>query len=213
MFDTPIIFYGQNYYETVAKARESVLGIVSQFDFNELQIEGKNYLIEQITNFLADVDLTPYEGKHKVYLFHHADKMLPVHANALLKTLEEKPEHAIILLVTNNIKSIIETILSRCKKIYVPPTGQTAVTSLEPIIRKALDARLNNDPYTALDLIPELEIAPLEEITDTILAWHRDKGLPLKPILATIEKAHTAFDRHMRMKLILEYLFLKPISL
>ena len=103
MFDTPIIFYGQNYYETVAKARESVLGIVSQFDFNELQIEGKNYLIEQITNFLADVDLTPYEGKHKVYLFHHADKMLPVHANALLKTLEEKPEHAIILLVTNNI--------------------------------------------------------------------------------------------------------------
>ena len=209
MFDTPIIFYGQNYSETVAKARQSVLGIVSQFDFNELQIEGKNYLIEQITNFLADVDLTPYEGKYKVYLFHHADRMLPVHANALLKTLEEKPEHAIILLVTNNIKSIIETILSRCKKIYVPPTDQIAATSFEPIIKKALDARYNNDPYTALDLIPELEAFPLEEVTDTILAWHRDKGLLLKPILATIEKAHTAFDRHMRMKLILEYLFLQ----
>ncbi len=212
MFDTPIIYYGPDYEKVLEKARDEatlVLGkSVGHPDYLEIIPEGKNYLKDQITEFLHDVALSPYQSTYKIHLFQNADKMLPVHANALLKTLEEKPSHAVIFLVTDNIKSIIETILSRCKKIYVPPVDQTAITSFEQVIRKALDARYNNDPYSALDLIPELEVAPLEEITDTILAWHRDKGFPLKPILATIEKAHTAFDRHMRMKLILEYLLL-----
>ena len=93
MFRTPLIFYGPDYETALSKAKEFGFNLlnkeVSHPDFLEIIPEGKNYTKEQITDFLSDVALSPYSSPYKVYLFHKADKMLPVHANALLKT--DKP--------------------------------------------------------------------------------------------------------------------------
>ena len=217
MFNTPLIFYGALYEAALAKAKDFArvnLNIeVGHPDFFEIIPEGKNYTKEQIHEFLSDVCLSPYSSAQKVYLFERADKMLPIHANALLKTFEEKPDHAVILLVTDNIKGIIETILSRSKKIYVPNTKEEPILPFEALVEKALKFKLDNDLYACLDILPELEEAPLEEITLSILNWSRDHNpRTLEAVCRTIEKAHIAFERHMRPKLILEYLFLSLAS-
>lgn len=65
----------------------------------------------QINN---DIDIKPYSSRYKVYIVDEAQKMNQQAQNALLKTIEEPPAYAIILLLTANADSFLQTILSRC---------------------------------------------------------------------------------------------------
>lgn len=60
------------------------------------------------------IDIKPYSGKYKIYIIDDADRMNQGAQNALLKTLEEPPAYAVILLLTNNKDRLLNTILSRC---------------------------------------------------------------------------------------------------
>ena len=58
------------------------------------------------------IDIKPYSSNYKIYIVDDADRMNVGAQNALLKTLEEPPEYAVILLLTNNKDRLLETILS-----------------------------------------------------------------------------------------------------
>lgn len=74
----------------------------------------------QINN---DIILKPYSSPYKVYIVNEAEKMTPQAQNALLKTLEEPPAYAVILLLTANVNSLLQTISSRCVVLNMKPTG------------------------------------------------------------------------------------------
>lgn len=61
-----------------------------------------------------DIAIKPYIGPYKIYMIDEAEKMTEQAQNALLKTIEEPPQYAIILLLTNNSNAFLPTILSRC---------------------------------------------------------------------------------------------------
>ncbi len=61
-----------------------------------------------------DILLKPYANKYKVYIIPEADKMTEQAQNALLKTIEEPPTYAVILLLTENPDQLLSTIKSRC---------------------------------------------------------------------------------------------------
>ena len=65
----------------------------------------------QINN---DIDIKPYSSRYKVYIVDEAQKMNQQAQNALLKTIEEPPAYAVIMLLTTNADSFLPTILSRC---------------------------------------------------------------------------------------------------
>ena len=62
----------------------------------------------------GDIQVKPYNGKYKIYIVPDADMMTVQAQNALLKTIEEPPAYAIILLLTENANSLLPTICSRC---------------------------------------------------------------------------------------------------
>lgn len=66
---------------------------------------------EQINN---DIIIKPYSGKYKIYIIDEADKLTIQSQNALLKTIEEPPAYAVILLLTTNAEGLLPTVLSRC---------------------------------------------------------------------------------------------------
>lgn len=66
---------------------------------------------EQVNN---TVSIKPYQGPYKIYIIPQADYMTPQAQNALLKTIEEPPEYAIFLLLTENAETLLPTITSRC---------------------------------------------------------------------------------------------------
>lgn len=66
------------------------------------------------TQMVNDVDLKPYSSRYKIYIVPDAQLLTTEAQNAMLKTLEEPPEYAIIMLLTNNMDKFLPTILSRC---------------------------------------------------------------------------------------------------
>lgn len=71
--------------------------------------------VEEIrAQVVNDISLKPYSSKYKIYIIPDAQMMNPQAQNALLKTLEEPPEYAIIMLLTTNVDKFLPTILSRC---------------------------------------------------------------------------------------------------
>lgn len=62
----------------------------------------------------GDVMIKPYSSPYKIYILPEADLMTQQAQNALLKTLEEPPEYAVIFLLTENADGLLATIRSRC---------------------------------------------------------------------------------------------------
>ena len=74
-----------------------------------------------------DVQIKPYSGKYKVYIIPDAEKMTVQAQNAILKSIEEPPAYAVILLLTANEKTLLPTILSRCVMLSLKPVPDEEV--------------------------------------------------------------------------------------
>ena len=72
---------------------------------------GVDDIRKQLNN---DIVITQYSSRYKIYIVDEAEKMNQQAQNALLKTIEEPPAYAVILLLTTNADSFLPTILSRC---------------------------------------------------------------------------------------------------
>ena len=66
------------------------------------------------TQLNHDIVVKPYAGPYKIYIIDEAEKLNPQAQNALLKTIEEPPAYAVIMLLTTNADLFLPTILSRC---------------------------------------------------------------------------------------------------
>ncbi|MEE0199997.1 MAG: DNA polymerase III subunit delta' C-terminal domain-containing protein [Muricomes sp.] len=66
---------------------------------------------EQVNN---DIVIKPYSSRYKIYIIADADMMSVQAQNAILKTIEEPPEYAGIMLLTENAETLLPTIRSRC---------------------------------------------------------------------------------------------------
>lgn len=75
----------------------------------------------------SDVAIKPYSRPYKVYIISEAEKMTVQAQNALLKTLEEPPEYAVILLLTTNVDALLSTIQSRCVLLNMKPVSDRLV--------------------------------------------------------------------------------------
>ena len=71
--------------------------------------------IEQIREMRKEIGLKPFKNKKKIYIIDKAEKMTLEASNCLLKTIEEPPYYAIIILICSRIDPILPTIVSRCQ--------------------------------------------------------------------------------------------------
>lgn len=75
----------------------------------------------------ATISIKPYSSKYKVYIISESEKMNDNAQNALLKTLEEPPEYAVIILLTDNLQALLPTIQSRCVVLNMKPVQDKLV--------------------------------------------------------------------------------------
>ena len=83
-------------------------------DFMQIQPEGKAIKIEQIRYMQEKIAEKPIQSSRKIYILKDADAMTKEAQNSLLKTLEEPPAYAIIILIASNESKLLNTIKSRC---------------------------------------------------------------------------------------------------
>ncbi len=78
----------------------------------------------------ADIMVKPYSGPYKIYIIDSAEKLTESAQNALLKTIEEPPAYAVIMLLVSNISLILPTILSRCVILNLKPVSSDSIRKL-----------------------------------------------------------------------------------
>lgn len=75
----------------------------------------------------GDIVIKPYSSPRKIYIMNEGEKMTVQAQNALLKTLEEPPEYAVILILTTHVEALLPTILSRCVVLNMKPVPDALV--------------------------------------------------------------------------------------
>uniref|UniRef100_UPI00404A6DA4 DNA polymerase III subunit gamma/tau n=3 Tax=Cephaloticoccus sp. TaxID=1985742 RepID=UPI00404A6DA4 len=119
-----------------AKALNCTDGPNADFDVNDpivksigdgssldvIEIDGaSNNSVEQIRELRDDVRYAPTQGKFKVYIIDEVHMLSNQAFNALLKTLEEPPEHVKFVFATTDVQKVLPTILSRCQRFDLKP--------------------------------------------------------------------------------------------
>ncbi len=75
-----------------------------------------NTSVEDVRNLRDKINFSPSQGEYKVYIIDEVHMLSTAAFNALLKTLEEPPSHAIFILATTEVHKIPATVLSRCQR-------------------------------------------------------------------------------------------------
>jgi len=75
----------------------------------------------------GDIMIRPYSSRYKIYIVDEAEKLTVQAQNALLKTIEEPPVYAVIILLTTNAGMLLPTIQSRCVKLELKPVSSDKV--------------------------------------------------------------------------------------
>jgi DNA polymerase III subunit delta' len=87
----------------------------------------KDLKIDTVRDWLADINLRPYEGRRRVFIMHDAERLTEAASNAMLKTLEEPPPYATLLLVAHTAGALLPTIVSRCQPIKLRPAPRHVI--------------------------------------------------------------------------------------
>ena len=120
-------------------------------------------LIDQVRELVASLQLTSYAGRGKVAVIAPANSMTSSAANSLLKTLEEPPGDALLILVADRTGRLPATVFSRCQRIeFAPPServGLSWLDRLQPGARWAEALRIaGNAPLSAIEALENLDM-------------------------------------------------------
>ncbi len=104
--------------------------------------EGSSLRIDQVREAQRLLAHTPVEGPYRILVFDEAQAMTTEAANALLKTLEEPPSYAVLMLIAPSPESLLPTVVSRCQIIPLDPLPV-------PVVCQALQERWGLGPDLA----------------------------------------------------------------
>lgn len=123
----------------------------AQLDIIEIDA-ASNRRIDEIRNLRDKVHILPTSNKYKVYIIDEVHMLTREAFNALLKTLEEPPAHAIFILATTESHKLPETIVSRTQHFTFKPIEPNVITDHLQTIAKSEKLKIDTD---ALRLIAD----------------------------------------------------------
>lgn len=136
---------------SVARIFASEIGTAPQ-DLYEMDA-ASNRGIDDIREIREGVNTLPFESKYKVYIIDEVHMLTKEAFNALLKTLEEPPAHAVFILATTEIEKLPETVVSRCQTFTFKKPNQA-------MLRESTTATAKKEGFTlepaAADLVAML---------------------------------------------------------
>jgi len=156
-----------------------------------IEPEGQTIKVDQVRQLQKELAYRPYEGKRRVCILTAADRMAPHIPNTLLKTLEEPPLHTVIILLANNSRFILPTILSRCQPVRFNPLSIPLVSKwlmegkgFDEAEAHLLASLSEGSPGKALEIQEEIRQIPREAL---LKDWAGLKSLSFERIGSWVE--------------------------
>jgi len=103
-----------------------------------IEHDGFSIKIEAIREGIRFFSLYRIQLENKIIIIKEAQNLTPVAASAFLKTLEEPPKHSFIAIAASKLEGLLPTIISRCRKIFLPSTPKEIDNSLDDCVFKFL---------------------------------------------------------------------------
>ena len=130
------------------------------------------------TQIVEDIEIRPYYGGKKIYIIPEAEIMTTEAQNALLKTIEEPPEYAIIILIVKNRELLLQTVRSRCVILSFKAEPEyraedEAVATQFEIMDNIISGQISFDTVYIMDYAKELSSVYSEYIPELLTHMER----------------------------------------
>ena len=173
-------------------------------DFDIIEPDGNSIKIEQIRTMQKKIQEKPIISNKKVYIINNSDKMTKEAQNCLLKTLEEPPEFAIIILIGSNESLFLDTIKSRCIILHFE---QIESVELKQFLEK--NYQMNNLNDDVLNIF-QGSIGKAIDLKDRISEYEQIeklvKELNQKDLIDIMGMAKIIYESKEEIYLVLEYI-------
>ena len=131
--------------------------------------------VDEIRDLIDKVKYGTILGRYKVYIIDEVHMMTPGAFNALLKTLEEPPEHVIFILATTEPHKILPTILSRCQRYDFSKVSDEDIKERIKIILEKENIAYNDEAINLVISLADGGMRDALSILDQVLAYSGDQ--------------------------------------
>ena len=180
-------------------------------DLTIIDEQNNSIKTEQIKTLVNNIFEKPVQSKSKVFIINNSENMTKEAQNSLLKTLEEPPNYAIIILITKNENLLLNTIKSRCIKIQFNKLNNSEIKHYFDSISE----NINDNMYEIFDgsigkaLNLRSQIATFSKIDNSLNNIENMNELEIlklkEELFFSKEEVHTILDY-------MNILFLKSLS-
>lgn len=139
--------------------------------------------VDNIRELNESVNTLPFESKYKVYILDEAHMLSKGAWNALLKTLEEPPQHVIFILATTEFEKIPETVISRCQTFSFKRPTQKVLKEVVLAITKKEGFTLEPASADLIALLGDGSFRDAQSILQKVMGASKDKKISLDEVV------------------------------
>jgi DNA polymerase-3 subunit gamma/tau len=169
-----------------AKALNCTDGPKADFDVNDpvvksigdgssldvIEIDGaSNNSVDQIRDLRDDVRYAPTQGKFKIYIIDEVHMLSNQAFNALLKTLEEPPEHVKFVFATTDVQKVLPTILSRCQRFDLKPIAAELIVQRLQKIAKEENVKISLEALRCIARMADGGMRDAQSVFDQMISF------------------------------------------
>ena len=151
---------------------ENCRTIAAGNNIDVIEIDGaSNNKVEDVREIREHIGMVPSSSRYKIYIIDEVHQLSSSAFNALLKTLEEPPAHAVFILATTEAHKVPPTIVSRCQRYDFRRVG---VQQVKTMLRRILDAegvRCSDEALHAIARAADGSIRDAESILEQIISY------------------------------------------
>ncbi|MBU3923193.1 DNA polymerase III subunit gamma/tau [Patescibacteria group bacterium] len=162
---------------------DSCLEIMENRAMDLIEIDAaSNRGIEEIRELRERIRFTPIKGKYKVFVIDEAHQLTKEAFNALLKTLEEPPAHAIFILATTEAHKMLPTIISRVQRFDFKKFGLNDILDRLELISKKEKVKADKKALRIIALNAEGHMRDAESMLGKVMAFSGDKEISVEDV-------------------------------
>lgn len=137
-----------------------------------IEIDGaSNRRIDEIRTLRESVKYAPSKGKYKIYIIDEVHMLTTESFNALLKTLEEPPEHTIFVFATTDIHKVPLTIISRCQRFDFRRIELTAIKNQLKKIADSEKIKIDDQSLTLISKKADGALRDAQSLFDQVISF------------------------------------------
>ena len=151
---------------------EMCLSSASAQSLDIIEIDGaSNRRIDEIRTLRESVKYAPSSGKYKVYIIDEVHMLTTESFNALLKTLEEPPEHIVFIFATTDVHKVPLTIISRCQRFDFRRIEMSVIKKLLKEIADAEGIKIDDMSLTFIAKKADGALRDAQSLFDQVISF------------------------------------------